>query len=178
MRLDDMTGRRFGRWLVLERSPERKRWAVLWVCRCDCGTIRTVLAGNLRKGLSTSCGCRHDEVARARCSNRESHPALRHGHTWIDAATQEYTAWAGAVQRCFNPRNKAYRNYGGRGITMSGEWRDSFDTFIHDMGFKPTSAHSLDRVNNDGPYSRKNCRWATRVEQNNNQRPRRKRESV
>ena len=75
------------------------------------------------------------------------------------------------LDRCYNPRNKRYTDYGGRGIKVCDRWRRSFAAFISDMGFRPTSKHSLDRYpNNDGNYELANCRWATPQEQNDNQR--------
>ena len=82
--------------------------------------------------------------------------------------TPEYKAWDGMKQRCFNPNHKSYSDYGGRGITVCDRWQNSFETFLADMGVKPTSKHSLDRINNDGDYSPDNCRWATKAEQQNN----------
>lgn len=82
----------------------------------------------------------------------------------------EYESWKGMKQRCKNRNSKSYHNYGGRGISVCREWEESFENFFLDMGPKPSTNHSLDRINNDGNYEPKNCRWATLQEQNRNSR--------
>lgn len=94
-------------------------------------------------------------------------PRITHG--WSD--TPEYAAWANAIQRCHNPKAQAYARYGGRGISVCGRWRASFEDFLADMGQRP-QATSLDRIDVDGNYEPGNCRWATIFEQNSNLRPR------
>ena len=83
--------------------------------------------------------------------------------------TTEYRAWLNMKQRCFNPNHKFYSHYGGRGITVCDRWLN-LDNFLADMGSRPTVKHSLDRINNDADYCFDNCRWATKAEQQNNQR--------
>ena len=82
----------------------------------------------------------------------------------------ERRVWDHMKQRCYNPKRQNYKYYGGRGITVSDEWRDSFDTFYADMGPRPSSAHSIERIDSDGPYSKGNCKWATPTEQTWNKR--------
>jgi hypothetical protein len=119
-----------------------------------CGTIRDVSIGTLRTGISGSCGCRN--AARAR----------RHGLS----ESVEYRLWKAMIQRCHNPRNSEYRNYGARGIRVCQRWRHDFTAFLADVGFKPARQLTLDRVDNDGDYQPGNVRWATRSEQMQNTR--------
>ncbi len=101
-------------------------------------------------------------------------PSKTHGmaRTSDGKKTPEYSAWSAMKQRCYNPKNTNYRTYGGRGITVSQAWRDSFEQFLKDMGPKPGPEYSIERRHNNQGYSKGNCEWATVTTQNLNQRDR------
>ncbi len=161
----DHAGQRFGRWLVL-RFIDRANRATRWLCRCNCGTERVVSGDSLRRGRSTNCGCARAETA----ANTARSRFTKHGNTANEITSTEYHSWAGMIARCTNPKHASFHNYGGRGIKVCGRWRSSFAAFLADMGQKPSRAYSIDRINNDGNYTPRNCRWATRKEQSDNSR--------
>lgn len=141
-------GQRYGNLTTLY-SIKRKNGPY---CRCDCGQETVAFSSHLRAGMRVSCGCL---VGKANLKHGMSH-------------SSEYKAWDQAKARCYNKNNKKYPLYGARGIKMCQRWRDSFSNFLEDMGKKPSSLHSLDRIDGDGDYEPQNCRWATDGEQNNN----------
>lgn len=129
---------------------------------CDCGNEKIIALSNLRAGHIKSCGCQRRRISRLR--------ATTHGDKPTNGCSTEYRSWTGAKGRCYNKNNRKYESYGGRGIYVCDRWLNSFENFLEDMGRKPSPNHSLDRKDNDGPYSPDNCRWADSKTQGRNKR--------
>lgn len=176
-KLIDLTGQVFGRLIVVDEAPstfytfrrggrsmrQRRRW---WNCRCRCGNLTTVTHGNLTaaKRPVLSCGCyRNDQIQQANTVHGKRHTVL-------------YRIWTDIRSRCRNAAVKGYKDYGGRGITICERWlvgedgKHPFVCFAQDMGERPSSKHSVERVDNDQGYSPDNCVWALAIPQANNKR--------
>lgn len=162
----DLTGHRFGRWLVVKRGedhvfPSGKKQPS-WHCKCDCGNEKKVKSQALRDGSSKSCGCLNVEVRREVCIKRNT----KHGYA-ANGKDRTYRIWCGMNTRCHNPRSSGYYKYGARGITVSEAWRKSFEKFLSDMGPCPPE-YSIERRNPNLGYSKENCCWIPLKYQNRN----------
>lgn len=153
------TGSRLGRleiiWLP---KPYISKWKNKWsiyLCKCDCWNIKSIMRSSLIR-WTLSCWC----LARELLWNR----ARTHGMT----DTVEFNTWCSIRQRCFSSKWRDYKNYQKRWITMSDDWKNSFDAFFRDMWKRPSKKHSIDRIDNNWDYCKENCKWSTHMEQVNN----------
>ena len=146
---------------MLYKYQPKPRGSV-WICKCDCGKLAEISGGSLRTGNTISCGCFKSEATTKRNT--------KHG----GAHEKLYQVWFAIKKRCLDPRNKAFKNYGARGITMYSAWLNDFGAFqkyiSENLGPRPSSRHSLDRINNDGHYEPGNLRWANDTTQARNTR--------
>jgi len=162
-------GQRYGRLTAIKDTGQRiiygRTYVPLWLFQCDCGKRKIIRAYNVVSGGTRGCGCqmnsiRHGGAVRLRAGQKPT--LLKH----------MYQAWLSMHARCRNPKATGYENYGARGIRVARRWtgRDGFQHFVDDLGMRPTLEHTVERINSDGDYASDNCRWATRLEQAQNQR--------
>ena len=153
----DLSGQRFGRLCVIERAPDnpKRPGVACWSCLCDCDNNLVVAGGSLTSGNTQSCGCIRIELI------------TKHGNSKHPL----HNTWRHMISRCYDERSPLFRYYGARGISVCAEWQgeDGFRRFLEDMGPKPAGL-TLERVDNDGSYTKENCEWATYTTQERNRR--------
>jgi hypothetical protein len=153
----NISGQKFKSWTVIEFSHSENGYAV-WVCKCECGTIKNMRTTYLKGTGAESCGCKRG----------------KHKHTGDWGKSPTYRSWQNMIARCESPSCPSFNHYKQKGISVCGRWRhgekglSGFECFLADVGERPTSSHTLDRINNDLGYSPDNVRWATKIEQANN----------
>ncbi|OAV63378.1 hypothetical protein Barb6_03776 [Bacteroidales bacterium Barb6] len=153
-KIDDLTGKRFGRLTVVGRDFKNKWGDLSWLCRCDCGNEKSVRTGRLNSGNTASCGCLRNEKSEKHVSSQRL-----------------YRIWHNIKSRCMNKNFTCFNYYGGRGIKICDEWKDDYKAF-HDWAMSNGYSENLniDRIDNNGNYEPANCRFSTQKKQNRNTR--------
>ena len=158
-KMNDLSGQRFGRLVVLERTGSKNN-RPLWLCKCDCGNEKIVSTSGLKSGDTKSCGCLKQEKTIENNKNKTTHGKSK---------TKLYNVWFDIKRRCYNPKRENYKDYGGRGIKVCDEWKNNFEKFYNwanENGYK--EGLSIDRIDVNGDYEPKNCRWVDNYAQANN----------
>lgn len=157
----DLTGQKFNFLTVIEYAGQNKHRMAMWVAQCECGKTVTLTRGNLVSGNTKSCGCKWVEL-----HTTHGHKKTGTGNGYRGSRT--YFCWQSMKARCLNEKKAEFQHYGGRGIKVCERWM-TFEMFLEDMGEVPDGM-SLDREDNELGYSKENCRWATKQEQQGNRR--------
>lgn len=159
-KLVDLTGRRFNKLTVIKRAGSQNNNA-MWLCKCDCGNEIRVISASLTSGNTKSCGCLQREIVKNVGRSNKKHGMF---------GTRIYTIWADMKKRCFDERDRAYKHYGARGISVCEDWYDfeKFYTWAINNGYRDDL--TLDRKDVNGDYTPDNCKWSTWKEQQNNRR--------
>lgn len=167
----DLTGQRFGKLTVVNKSEQKAKSGSMWNCKCDCGNTIIVARCSLTSGHTKSCGCTRSAFL------HKNHIAETHGKSRINYGKCErlYRIWLGMRQRCNNPNCHNYNSYGGRGIYICSDWNNyiNFRKWAYENGYDelaPRGKCTIDRINNDGPYAPDNCRFVDSHIQRVNQR--------
>lgn len=153
-RLIDIVGNKYAHLFVIGLAPNSRTGKPRWLCKCDCGSIKSYYGSNLKSGKTNTCS--------TKCIFS---PNRKHGMS----KTPEFRSWASMMGRCYRIGTNQYHNYGGRGIKVCGRWLE-FVNFFEDMGRKPTIKHQIDRIDSNKNYEPTNCKWSTVKEQSNNRR--------